>query len=370
MKFVSRKIGAFNVEISDEYNYEKLEADWRHIENNHEVPFFLTWAWISCWLSTYKPKIILVTASINQRLVCIGLFTRSVQKRRGFITSRQIRLHQMGEALKDQIWMEYNDFICDDSYRESAVNACLAALDDDSNWDEIILSMMTATRATEVATQNHHAALDMYRPCYSVNLDNIRRSKKEYLDFLTANTRYQITRSMRLYVKKYGELSLISAHNTQQALDYFKQAGPLHLKRWKDSGYANIQFIKFHENLIQQAFDDNTISLLKVQAGEETIAIMYYHLVNKTVYFYLHGLKYESDKKLKPGLVAHTLATQYFYQRGMEKYDYMGGFSQYKEQLADLSEKLVTVVIQRPRSRFKLENMARDFKNRIASQSS
>ena len=95
---------------------------------------------------------------------------------------------------------------------------------------------------------------------------------------------------------------------------------------------------------------------------------MYYHLVNKTVYFYLHGLKYESNKKLKPGLVAHTIATEYFFHQGKELYDYMGGYSQYKEQLADLSEKLVTVVIQRPRSRFKLENMARDFKNRIATQ--
>lgn len=368
MKFLSKEISPFKVEVINTYDIERLKKDWTTIETNHEVPFFLTWAWISCWLSTYKPNIILVTASIQHRPVCIGLFTRSVQRRRGFITSRQIRLHQMGDELKDQIWMEYNDFICEDRYRTDAVNACLSALNEDRNWDEIILSMMTVTRATEVVSKNNHAALDMYRPSYSVNLDNIRKSNQEYLDFLTANTRYQITRSIRLYEKKYGEIKLISANSTEQALDFFKQAGPLHKKRWNDSGYNNEQFIKFHENLIQQTFSENGISLIKVQAGSETIAIMYYHLVNKTVYFYLHGLKYESDKKLKPGLVAHAIATEYFYNQGKELYDYMGGYSQYKEQLADLSEKLVTVVIQRPRSRFKLENMARDFKNRLAPQ--
>jgi CelD/BcsL family acetyltransferase involved in cellulose biosynthesis len=370
MKFQSKETPPYQVEINDSYDIERLEKDWRRIEADHEVPFFLTWTWISCWLKTYKPKIILVTASINQKPVCIGLFTKSTQKRRGFITSRQIRLHQMGDPLKDQIWMEYNDFICEHKYQASAVHACLSALDNDRHWDEIILSMMTATRALEVSSQNNHAVLDMYRPSYSVNLENIRKSNKTYLDFLTSNTRYQINRSIRLYENEYGKISLIVAETTQQALDFFHQAGPFHLKRWKDSGYTNHQFIVFHENLIQQSFDRNNISLLKIQAGDETIAIMYYHLVNKTVYFYLHGLKYESNKKLKPGLVAHTVATQYFHDLGMEKYDYMGGYSQYKEQLADLSEKLVTVIIQRPRSRFKFEKMARDIKNRMAPQSS
>jgi hypothetical protein len=68
-------------------------------------------------------------------------------------------------------------------------------------------------------------------------------------------------------------------------------------------------------------------------------------------------------------LVAHALATQYFIDKGMEKYDYMGGYSQYKEQLADMSEELTTVVIQRPRSKFKLENIMKNMKERINSTS-
>lgn len=53
--------------------------------------------------------------------------------------------------------------------------------------------MMPATRALEVASANIDAILDQYRPCYAVNLDNIRRTKKQYLDLLTSNTRYQIS---------------------------------------------------------------------------------------------------------------------------------------------------------------------------------
>jgi len=360
-------IDNYDIEIEFGYDFDLLKERWLSIQSREDVPFFLTWSWISCWLSTYQPSLIVVTAHYNNHVVAIGLFTRSIQKRRGFITSAQIRLHQMGEPLKDQIWMEYNDFISLSMHREAAVNACLKALESDSQWDEIILTMMSAHRATEVAKANPQAVLDLYRPCYAVDLNTIRLTDRNYLDFLTSNTRYQVTRSMRLYQKKYSEVELQVASTREEALEFFREAAPLHILRWEDSGYHNDQFVRFHENLITDSFDEGAIALLKVKAGNEIIAIMYYHINHKSVYFYLHGLKYEKNSKLKPGLVAHTLATQYFIDQGMNGYDYMGGYSQYKEQLADLSEKLVTVVIQRPRSRFRIENMARDIKRRIIS---
>lgn len=361
------KIDGYLITISSEYNIHNLREVWLSIEDKIQVPFFLTWSWISCWLDTYSPNLIVVSASFNNKPIAIGLFTRSIQKRRGLITSRQIRLNQMGEPLQDQIWMEYNDFICHDEHRESAVNACLRALDDDSHWDEVILSMMSSDRAIEVARSNQHAVLEMILPCFVINLKPIRLGNKPYIDFLTRNTRYQIRRSIRLYKERYGEIILGVADSTAQALDFFHQAGPLHILRWDDSGYRNPQFVDFHENLIRRSFDENIIKMLKISAGNETIAIIYYHVSNSIVYFYLHGLRYENNSKFKPGLVAHSIATQYFVDQGMDKYDFMGGYSQYKEQLADISENLVTVAIQRPRSRFKVENLARNIKDRITA---
>ena len=54
-----------------------------------------------------------------------------------------------------------------------------------------------------------------------------------------------------------------------------------------------------------------SIDLMEITSGDVTIAILYFHLVGKNVYFYLQGINYESDKKLKPGLVCpysgHTI---------------------------------------------------------------
>ncbi len=358
--------GGYLVRVSASLEIEELKTNWLRLEKGNPVPFFLTWHWVSCWIKTYQPDIIMVTASRENQVVAIGLFTSSLNYRYGFVKARQLRLHQLGNIPMDQIWMEYNDFICDSQHRENAVDACLKVLQRrEFNWDEIVLPMMPRSRAEHLLSSIPLASVGLTASCFAVDLSEIRDSDREYLQFLTSNTRYQIKRSMRLYEKKYGPLELIKANNREEGLRYFRDAGKFHVLRWSDSGYKNQYFVKFHENLIRDSFEEDSIHLLKLMAGNETIAVMYNQIVDRKVFFYLHGLKFDNDGRLKPGLVAHTLATEYYIRQGMLEYDYMGGDSQYKIQLAQRTEDLKTVIIQRPRLRFSLEKIARSIKRRI-----
>jgi len=168
-------IDGFEITISHGYNIDELQQQWLRIQEGQSLPFFLTWSWISCWLETYNPDLVIVSAMYENRVVAIGLFTCSTQIRHGFIKSRQYRLHQMGDLLQDQIWMEYNDFICIDKYRVAAVNACLLALQKSKeNWDEIILSMISTSRAGNIQQVISDSHILLTSPCYSKNLDDIK----------------------------------------------------------------------------------------------------------------------------------------------------------------------------------------------------
>ena len=356
-------IDDFEVEISYGCDIEELQQQWQLIQEGQSLPFFLTWSWISCWLETYKPDLVIVSAVYENQVVAIGLFTRSIQPRHGFIKSRQYRLHQMGDSLLDQIWMEYNDFICIDKYRVAAVNACLRALQcSEEKWDEIILSMISTSRAGDIQKVISGSRILLTNPCYSKNLDSIKGENRQYLATLNANTRYQINRSVRLYEQLHGEIKYKLAEGVDEALALFHEAGKYHVLRWQDSGFNNREFILFHENLIRQSVENDAVNLMKITSGETIIAILYFHLVGRDVYFYLQGINYESDPKLKPGLVAHALATQYYLDKGMRKYDYMGGYSQYKCQLSTQAEDLVTLCIQKSSWKFSVENAVRKIK--------
>jgi hypothetical protein len=357
------RIDGFEIEISHGYNIEELRQQWLLIQESQDVPFFLTWSWISTWLETYHPDLTIISARYKNKIVAMGLFTCSTQIRHGCVKARQYRLHQMGDPLLDQIWMEYNDFICIDEYRETAVNACLQALQKSENkFDEIILSMISTSRASHIQKVINGSQILLTNPCYSKNLKSIQGEDPQYISTLNPNTRYQIRRSIRLYEKLHGEIKYTFAQDVAEALAMFKEAGEYHVLRWEDSGFKNKQFVSFHENLIKNSVDKKAVDLMRITAGDVTIAILYFHLVGKNVYFYLQGINYESEKKLKPGLVAHTLATQYYLEKGMCKYDYMGGYSQYKCQLSDLDENLVTLCIQKPSVIFGIENFSRKIK--------
>jgi len=361
-------VDGFDVEISHGYNIDELRQQWLSIQQGQSLPFFLTWSWISCWLETYHPELVIVSARYQDQVVAIGLFTRSKQVRHGFISSQQYRLHQMGDSLLDQIWMEYNDFICIDRHRVAAVNACLQCLQkSEEKWDEIILSMISTSRATDIRKVIVDSRILLTNPCYSKNLDSIDGDNPQYLATLNANTRYQINRSIRLYRELHGEINYTLAQDVDEALALFHEAGRYHLSRWQDSGFNNKEFISFHENLIRSSIENNAINLMRVCAGDTTIAILYFHLVGRDVYFYLQGINYEENTKLKPGLVAHAAATQYYLDKGMRKYDYMGGYSQYKCQLSNQTEDLVTLCIQKPSLQFSVENVGRKVKQLFAN---
>lgn len=363
---ITNNIDSYKIDIATNYDIQELKKEWLALEAQTPVPFFLSWAWVSTWLSAYSPELYIVKAEYKRQLIAIGLFTSSTERRHFVINAKQLRLNQTGKNSEDQIWVEYNDFICLEKHKEQAISACLNGLVNSKIFyahDEVIISMIPQHRAKSLSRSIKNCDILLTRPCYSIDLVASKNKKPEYIQTLKSNTRYQIRRSIRHYEKSHGKLELVHTQSTTDALDFFTEIAPLHIERWYDSGYKNSDFLKFHQQLIKAYYDEGRIHLIKVNSGQTTIAILYYLIKDSTVSFYLQGLLYEQDKMLKPGLVAHSLATQYFIDKGMRIYDFMGGYSQYKTQLAHQAEDLATIRIQKPILKFILENSAQTLKN-------
>ena len=103
---------------------------------------------------------------------------------------------------------------------------------------------------------------------------------------------------------------------------------------------------------------------MRVSAGSRTVGVFFYLLAGETVYFYLQGVQPETDSKLKPGLMSHALLMQHFLERGASVYDFMGGDSQYKRQLADRTTSFMVLHWHNGALRFRLEDAARALRNR------
>ena len=120
---------AYCIDIRENFDLNQLKSTWLSLEaKNNGLSFFHSWEWIETWLHIYNPEPLLVTAKHEGETVALGLFGKSQEIRHHLIKSNQIRLFQTGDPQEDQIWVEFNDFLCHPDHLNEATNACLNAL--------------------------------------------------------------------------------------------------------------------------------------------------------------------------------------------------------------------------------------------------
>lgn len=341
----------------------ELAVEWTELEQASDCDFFLSWQWIGHWLETFSPACRLIRICCGSQLVGLGIVVEHEEVRHGFVRSRTLRMHQMGDVDKDQVWIEYNNFLTHREHRVGAMKAGVKSLMG-LEWDEFILG---ATREEDANLFAEESGLYRYNlwqaPCYGVCLKSLRKGGRNYLDSLSRNTRYQINRSKRLY-EQAGKLELKRAETLIQALRMLEVIGHLHAKRWaSDSGFNNPQFVSFHRTLIERLWDNGNIDIWQLSLNGEPLSFLYNFVQRGTVYFYLGAVRETDNAKLKPGLLGHAMTIEHYLNKGIQYYDFMGGDERYKRSLASKSDILYRLSLQREVASLRLERQLRRIKN-------
>lgn len=362
-------------------NLVELESQWRLLEEQSDVGFFLSWSWISTWLTVLLPQATYSRFAIlrtydGEELIGIGLLVLNKKRYHRCLPSKVIRFHQTGDELLDQVWPEYNGLLVSKGRESEVYASALPYLKEHLSWDELIIGVITQ-KTDRYLSQSW---LDRYfaseSSAYGVDLGILRQSATPYLGSLSRNTRHQIKRSIKLY-KELGSVELEFAKSTREALELFEKIAPLHIARWGSaSGFNNPAFVEFHRSLINQAFDQGAIEIVSLNVGDHTLGYLYNFLFKGRLYFYLSGIDYQEkafqDKRMKPGLVMHALKIQHCLddQPNVNIYDFMGGDLRYKKSLGDKTDDMWVVHYQQKRKRFLLQASARKIKHKILSVTS
>jgi CelD/BcsL family acetyltransferase involved in cellulose biosynthesis len=163
---------------------------------------------------------------------------------------------------------------------------------------------------------------------------------------------------MREYAK-CGPVKLKVAESLDEALEFLSRLRELHQNYWRARGwpgaFASRFANEFHASLIRTCFPLGEIQILEVSAGSKRFGYLYNFVRNGVVSNYQSGFLYGEHPKRKPGLLTHMLAIEHNLQRGMRVYDFLMGEQQYKRSLATDEERMIWLVLQRSRLRFRVE---------------
>jgi len=91
------------------------------------------------------------------------------------------------------------------------------------------------------------------------------------------------------------------------------------------------------------------------------------------VTFYQSGLRYEDDNRLKPGLIAHSLAIQHYLDGKASEYDFLAGERgrvQYKQSLGSCKRQLMWIELNAATSKMRLVKRLIGIRNTLLARPS
>lgn len=352
-----------------------LAAWWSELEARAAHNFYLTWHWIGALLGEAGIEPRVAVARAGDRIVGLGLLLGGEEARhRGLLKVRKLYLNETGDPEQDINCIEYNGFLVDASLGEAVERTMLrhVVLGDPAAmglppWDEFRFGGVPVRYQALAAETGLRLHLVGERPTARVDLAAIRASGKGYLDWLSANTRYQTRRAMKLY-RERGPLALDVAATVEEAYGFLDGMAALHQPYWIARGsrgaFGYPFLVAFLKRVIATALPKGEVELLRIRVGHEPIGFLYNFVHRGWVGTYLSGFAYEDDPKLKPGYVAYTLCIERHLGLDTQVVDFLAGENRYKMSLGRRAEDIVHFDLQRPRLKLRVEDAARLIRNR------
>lgn len=354
-------------ELLPELDLSELKLIWEELESRSSPTFFLSWNWIGCWLAEAEIAPQLVIGRALGRVILLGVLVHKRRWTRIGFPINSLHLHNTGESAKDVITIEYNAFLVDKEWagrvEREAIEFLLAPRQRRLiGYNEIHLRNVSDAYVENAPASGCLNTVLWRRPSWRVDLDAVRTSGKPYLDHLSANTRQQIRRSLRLYERE-GPLTTVRATDIPTALHYLDGLKAFHQHYWigrgEQGGFSHEFFERFLRRLIETCHVLGTIEVLRISRGEQPIGYLYNLIYRGHVFAYQSGFLYENNPKLKPGLVAHSLCIEHHVKAGARIYDFMAGDYRYKADLGRPGPFMSFLLLQHPAPSVLCERLAR-----------
>lgn len=327
-----------------------LAARWQALEARADGSFFQGWHWTGCLGHERFPDPVLLELRDDDRTVGLALFNR----RRGRLGTTTLLLGETGTPGFDSLFIERNGILAEPGAAPHLAAALRAArtapLGGARLPRRLVLSGVAQDQLDAARKAGGTLLITQTRIAPCIDLAALRRAGIDHAASLSPNTRHQLRRSERRYAA-LGSLAVRRAGSAAEAHAFLDALAVLHQRSWTGRGrpgaFARPEFGRFHHALIDRAFPDGAIDLLRIDAGERAVGYLYNFRHRGRVCAYQSGFDYAvTDPHQKPGLTCHGQAIALYLREGLDIYDFLGGDDRYKLSLSNAGEALHWIEVE------------------------
>jgi hypothetical protein len=361
-------------DVSRVYDLEDVTRLWCDLQSLACPHFFLSWTWIGSWLAMVLPTtpVWLFTARRGDQVVAAALLTRDVRPRlRGRLQVRQVQVNEFLAPGFDMV-MGYNGLLTVPGVEEASWRAFLKMLSEwGPEWDELALCALSGreVQRLEATIGDLRVVHDKSFPSWVVDLSPLVASPGDPIRLLKRKSRQQLRQSRRAFAER-GALSIRPALSLGEAHCMFDKLGAMHTQRWQAAGrrgaFANLRWVAFHRQIIDQAFETGTAQLLETRVGGEPVGYLYGHVFGDTVFMQQTGFARSDNNRLRSAHVSHVEAMRYYAERGIRRYDLLPDeAASYKRFFTSPGPPVHWVQVQRPRKNLAIERSLRTLRDHL-----
>jgi len=331
---INRNTISIELHLANQNDIKKTELQWLELQGRSKSHFFLTWDWIGPWIKKTQGPFYIIKALRLGQVVALAFIFQKKRKILGLYSISQWWLNRTGDDKYDQTWIEYNDFLIDQTFESEVRSSLTEFISKQTLWDEFVCGMMSSQLEKQFSSLSKRKRYMIEDMGYQVNLSEIHQSYMS--EILSRNTRQKLNQTRRL-LEHQGELEFRVLTTSKEKLQTLINIKRLHTKKWQasdtPSGFTNPLFVgSLEEQLISEHCEISTLTL-----NGTFIGFLINYIYRGRVYFYLSALCDSFDGKIKLGMYLHSLAISHYKDADMEVYDFLAGKARYKQSLTNIS---------------------------------
>ncbi len=291
-------------------------------------------------------------------LVGMAPMVRRTSWHRGCIPLRVLEFLASGEPARDAICSDYLNLLSRPGYETPVADAFADSLasGEFGAWDTVSLCMMDAETGSAERLRvgfARHGLQATVQETTRAPFIALPHSWEEYTKQLSKKNRQMIKYTLRDFDRWAGSDQCVREAKTVEDLERGSLIlMSLHKLRWEkaESGgvFRSPFFLGFHHEAMRALLEAGALQLLWLVARGQPVAAMYNLVWNNKVYFYQSGRNPELPSQIRPGAVIIAKAIQKAIEEGRREFDFLGGVSTYKMQLATATRSIVRLHVYRP----------------------
>ncbi len=334
--------------IHDVAAWDGIRKDWDELYAvSPTAATTLDFVWLRNWWRIYAPvygagglRII----TLWRGAVLVGAFPLYIACAKGSaLAVRCLRLVSTGEQEYEEICPDYLDLLHRPGEDVACAQATWAAIDGMA-WDTLELLDLPKDsplmRGLEFFPQRGRGRIIARGGCPIANIDG---DFERYLTQLSSKTRMRARQEIRKAKQSGVVLELANEANAEACFDDLIR---LHQARWTAEGkpgcFSAPRFTEFHRSLLQEWLSSGRLILARLTHDGKAYVALYGFVTGAKFDLYQLGVSSIQGTNIhSPGTLANLLLMAKLADRGVTRYDFLRGNSEFKKSLTTEHRDLV-----------------------------